>query len=788
MQQQHQRGRDGSQQDEQHASSSEAAETFANLCHDNADLPRRQRILVGHLPALGNEVLVHLGPRVGHLTSPPTNPQEKLEEQQIAFVKFAADIPSSRVSFVHETHSVFAGLQAAVAAADGDSGSSRSLGADRRRSRFPLDAQSSVAAIGGASGTAVKRAVAAATVDYCEKILKQFQKVSREDPDISEITILSTAHSVMMLLEMVHIKGDLPLGPSQWDHVQEDYSAWLNTHYAAPADEDFLPFQNQRNPRDHPHYWDFVYQTLLRGHLMTVISILKRHPDYHAYAVNASAHATTSADAESPLVRLVELIQSRPTPAAHASQTTFEQQRARWLEQVTRGQTTLRRQVPGDVNDHEDIARVMAVLAGDERTIQNLALDWREAVSGLILFVHPSLKRHEIAELLSKARGTNHVTDNEDDESSIKELIEISVMEGNFQRTIRYCTKLDWWLVAHLADLLHHMGALDRDNLVASLLPAVGGTHGSGGNAGSQKPKPQREWYLLHYADVLLSHPDLWRVALEYVVACPVTGRDVLDQVVLRIPIRDDGEQKARKLVEFCKRHNLEPARRRLESVTARRKHREGRPGEAIEHYLAAKDVAMVAAVVDELVDRYLASGDLAWKDVAANLSSSSLEGNGRLTLLVRYREFHDLYARGSYEEAGALLVKIVGSSTGVDGGRNLLPKRLVYTALIDSLPLLSMEDRVVFGVQGTEELMWCLEEVTTSHRREEYLGAWEDAVASTASAKATGGSGGEPASVGSHRTRQERALGVEKAEAQLDLVREALVRNLSRAFMCRVK
>ncbi|KAI8915297.1 Nup85 nucleoporin-domain-containing protein [Powellomyces hirtus] len=666
------------------------------------------------------------------------------DDQVVKLIKIADDLPPSRVSFVNETHGVFAALQFSIRQA-GDAW--RSVGG-RRHTMLGFDeppgGSGDARGHSHTMGTEIKKAVLRATVEYREKILSKFHEVADgSTPEaLSENVILRTAHSAMQLLEVVHLKADLHVGPSQWDHVQEDYLSWLNAHYAEPRDEDFLPFKMSANPRGHPKYWPFVYQTLLRGHVLTVVSILKIHPDFRAQRIEAIGSNTGEKDVL--IVKIIKLIETLPQPAGYETQHLFEGRRRRWKEDGCRLQSNVRNYT-GQTRDLQEFSTVLAILNGDEKTILDLAQDWREAIAGLILFVHPSLKRHEIAELFDKV-----YVDVEN--SSIKELIEIAIIEGEFQRAIRHCTKQDWWLVAHFADLLHHLGVFDRDNVVTSLP----------GMVDKRDRPPQREWYLLNYSNTLLSHPTLWRVGLEYIASCPASGRQVLETMVTRIPL--DGDMKTRKLIAFCKRSGLEGPRREIHRTIARTKYRAGRIGEALEHYIEAKDAPKVASLVDELIDAYLATADMTWSDVAARLSPTAVEWHVRLAMLVRYREFHELFTNSDYPAAGRQLVEIIGSAFGSNA--RLLPKRLIYTLLIDSLLLLEYEPAVVFGVKATNELMRCLEDITTSHRRKEYLGAW-------AAAK-EGGNISEEAVAG--------------AEAQLGVIRAALVKNLSRAYIRNVE
>ncbi|KAJ3172998.1 hypothetical protein HDU88_004457 [Geranomyces variabilis] len=777
-------------------------------------LAEGNRTVKGSLASIRNEALVHIARR--NLEDSSSQPPNKDLDQRIAIVKTIDAIPPTRAVFVNEAYGVFAALQAAVhAATDVRAGASFGAGGASGHRRHMLgfdDSRGTDMPSGSGGRTQIKRAVLRASQEYRERIVAQFQQV--ENPNTPEAfhenEVLRTAHSALQLLDLVHLKSDLPNEDDAlpWDHVQPDYSAWLSAHYMEPRDEEFIPFKNSANQREHPLYWRFVYQTLLRGHLLTVVSILKIHPDYRAYCLEQLSRRSNT---DALIVRIIELVESMPMPSRFASQLQFEEQRALWKEEVERTKATASRHAATS-RDTDEFDRMLSVLNGDERAIKQVANDWREAVSGLIIYVHPALKRHEVAELLSRVNV-------EVDPDSVKELVELSIIEGNFQRAIRFCSKQDWWLVSHLADLLHHIGALDSDNLIGSL----------SGMADKRRFQPlqqppqqqqQREWYLLGYAQDLVSDPAHWRIGLEYIAACcysttsatsasAASCREVLDATVTRIPF-EESELKFKKLVAFSRRHNLDSARKELHRTYARRKLAAGRIGEALEHYAEARDAPQVARIVDSLLDARAATmpvvdveagatkenlnelpllSTATWRDIAARVSPAAAEWHPRLALLVRYEQFYTLYADpspSSSAAAAAQLVRIINASFGTaatsgtdDITHRLLPKRLIITLLFDALPLLlrqsdGKDDTCLFGVAATNDLMRCLEDVTASHRSREYVGAW--AASKTSNDIVTGG-GNEAVT----------DTAIEGVLAQIAVVRAALTKNLARAYIKRI-
>ncbi|KAI8825123.1 Nup85 nucleoporin-domain-containing protein [Fimicolochytrium jonesii] len=733
----------------------------AGLCPagETSQLTSRQRTICGHLAPIQNEALVHLS--TFHST-PQSSGSERPRrsspnEQTIVTAKFANDIPSSQTAFVHEAYGIFAffqsGVRTALAGGQGVGGrpgfagrKSLGLGASQRAGHGATEQR-------GVPGilSAKVRKIALQTCGQYRKIMEEYVQTVHESSarDQSVSNTFSAAHSAFELLELVHLKSDVLDGPGQWDYVQKDFATWVDNHYAAQYAEDYEPLQNVMSPREHPKYWKIVFQSLLRGHLLIATALLKRHPDYVSpTAMNTPLRGLSStmgigATREPTVAMVLRMINSMPHPKAYAQQLQFEEALRQWRDEVTRAQGLLKK-LPSSTPDLSELTRVLQMVSGETTVILQTAEDWREGLSGLIHFVHPNIKRYEIVELLGKVNASV-------DESSSQELMEISIIEGNFARAIRYATKFDWWFVAHFVDLLHHIGLLDDATLMSSI-PGIGDAR--------EKLSP-RDWFVLSYGEILLANPTLWRLGLEYTATSTSTGRAVLEAILVRIPL-DGAALKRKKLLAFCERYKLDHAAQQIHRVVARDCYAEGRLGEAIEHYIEAREHAKVSRLVEQLIDSYLATSDMMWREIAGRLRSEAVKSNVRLAFLVRYREFHDLHDANDLVKAGRLLVEILQASFNETNAR-LLPKRFVFTTLLDCLRLLNGEatTELVFGVRDTMELMRCLEDIATSHRRQEYLGAWVAAK-----------EGGDVTS------------GVAKAEAQLQLVREALARNLARAYL----
>lgn len=49
-----------------------------------------------------------------------------------------------------------------------------------------------------------------------------------------------------------------------------------------------------------------------------------------------------------------------------------------------------------------------------------------------------------------------------------------------------------------------------------------------------------RQHYVLAYAEYLHTDPALWRITVDYMYSCGEVGREMADQVLMRVPLRLD--------------------------------------------------------------------------------------------------------------------------------------------------------------------------------------------------------------------------------------------------------
>uniref|UniRef100_A0A8C6M093 Nuclear pore complex protein Nup85 n=1 Tax=Nothobranchius furzeri TaxID=105023 RepID=A0A8C6M093_NOTFU len=261
----------------------------------------------------------------------------------------------------------------------------------------------------------------------------------------------------------------------------------------------------------------------------------------------------------------------------------------------------------------------------------------------------------------------------------------LAAFEFDIHQVIKDCSIAlnNWWFVAHLTDLLDHCKLLQSHNL----------------HFGSNL----REFLLLEYASGLFTHHSLWQCAVDYFDHCPEFGRVYLELQIERVPL--DTERKALKVLRICEERQMSEQVRSICKIMAMRAVRNNRLGSALSWSIRAKDAAFATLISERFLQDYCAKGTFSDLDLIDNLGSTMLLSD-RLTFLGKYREFHKLYGEKCFSDAAKLLLSLMTAK--------IAPQSFWMTLLTDALPLLEQKE-VIFSAEQTYELMYCLEELTSS-------------------------------------------------------------------------
>ncbi|KAG0375496.1 Nucleoporin nup85 [Mortierella sp. AD032] len=529
--------------------------------------------------------------------------------------------------------------------------------------------------------------------------------------EIEQETILMESFSaVWQLAEAVFLTSD------RKRPIAFMFSEWLATHDTTQDSELGKTLLAEPSKLTHPDFWSYIRRCLLRGMIESAIFILDQTLNEEEDEKVANA-----------LEALLDVLHDIPTSEKTLPPGEPHTRHMKWQEQCKKFTKSEHVKYLG-----KDAKEVMKVLSCDVENIIDVSERWEEAVSGTLLFVDTDCERESIGPILETCLPPYL----ESTDVSLLDRIKIAILQLDDVKTIRLSGEFHPWLVAHLSTVLQQygyldMGAVDLQDIV---------TQGWDSSI--------RDFFLIGYAQSLMSKLSLWEIVAGYLLECGHTGQATLSEWICHVPL--DSSEKAHKVLKFCEDNGLTDSLRSINRVMAVEEEKRGEYAQAIQHFIISKDLDRVAKVVDNLVLGYLERGHFELDDSLASMEKLDTTSS-HVHFLRSYVGFHRNYKNGKLAEAGELLVKLLSSGTA--------PKKYWVNLLLDALPLLENKQQVIFDSNDTFVLMQSLEEIVGSQYRSEYL----QLLPQTSS--------------GSTSTEAEK-------ETQLDAMRLSLTRNLARSFV----
>ncbi|KAM3864182.1 nuclear pore complex protein Nup85 [Diretmus argenteus] len=490
--------------------------------------------------------------------------------------------------------------------------------------------------------------------------------VSTQDAELAtqygnQVSILLAIELIWNLCEVLFIDA-APAG-SLLLHLLD----WVRLH-KADVDEKAREVLQSESPAEHHSYWDVVVSYVLQGKLDEARQMLVKQ-------------ATLQPAARSMYKLIDNLLSKMPiyNPGSTQTLTEFDVKWRHWHEEVD----CCLQDNSFASNPHLEL--ICKILVGDEDTLlehKELLSTWYHFLVTRLLFAHPTVKP---TELYYYAKSCMSMFLDSRCAPEPLDSILLAAFEFDIHQVIKDCSIAlnNWWFVAHLTDLLDHCKLLQSHNL----------------HFGSNL----REFLLLEYASGLFTHHSLWQLAVDYFDHCPEFGRVYLELQIERVPL--DTERKALKVLRICEQRQMSEQVRSICKIMAKRALRNNRLGSALSWSIRAKDAAFATLISERFLQDYCARGTFSDLDLIDNLGSAMLLSD-RLTFLGKYREFHKFYGEKRFTEAAKLLLSLMTAK--------IAPRSFWMTLLTDALPLLEQKE-VIFSADQTHDLMFCLEELTSS-------------------------------------------------------------------------
>lgn len=415
-------------------------------------------------------------------------------------------------------------------------------------------------------------------------------------------------------------------------------------------------------PHIHKDYWNVIINYLLRGEVDHARRFIELHPD---------------ADSKQEFILVRDVLKKMPTNSPNQ---VFHEYYIRWRVWSDESKQLLRE---GHFDINDKLETIMRIVAGDV-TVFNEIMDrfesWYHLLVSYLLFTDPCIKENTLANLSDECidlfcqNGRRKLTQFDSLIKAVFHFDLMQVIQGG-------CTYFNdcWWFATHFLDLLFNANYLDQQ---------------------IDSPAKLREFFVVDYANSLMSNDSLWQFGIDYLTHCPDSGLNHIQLNLQRVPIIN--EISAQKVIHAANKLGFNHISKSVCKILSRKYLRSKRLGSALFWAVRSEDITLTTHMADLFLSEYRTTKQFPDEDILSNLGPSMLISD-RLTFLAKYYEFHQLKKECKLQNAADLLVSLLSS--------RIAPKFFVGILLMDALPLLESQTLVVSGEQ-TCQLLASLEDI----------------------------------------------------------------------------
>ena len=293
---------------------------------------------------------------------------------------------------------------------------------------------------------------------YRSSIMRYKERLAAySSPDFGEIQLASDLHALMHLTEMLY----LPADGTGAGVVGEEVLNWLNAYDVAPTTEEGQDIATAPIPYEHPRYWDYILQCVLRGFNKSAASVLDSLSSHPSKVVARIAGKS------------IRLLQSFPRSTSYSHEAAFVQDRKGWQAQVRQLLQGLEREMDemeeelGHTDEVEDqrieyeaqYRCLLELMAGIRERVFEACSDWREALGAWGLLVQPTMRRDDIPDVIAIILEKLPA-----DSTLPLERASIAFSKGEVFKGCTECREIDPWLTAHVTNLLARAEVLQDED------------------------------------------------------------------------------------------------------------------------------------------------------------------------------------------------------------------------------------------------------------------------------------------------------------------------------------
>ncbi|ORZ22360.1 nucleoporin Nup85-like protein [Absidia repens] len=373
---------------------------------------------------------------------------------------------------------------------------------------------------------------------------------------------------------------------------------------------------NSNIPSKHTSFWPMVYKLILRGEL---------DPLQQLFDV-ASQRVTDPYD-KSVLQTLAKMIRSFPKTTSTSSNSNsnnitrndndgeqhIANERKMWTQHAIGDLRLISAFKTARPEFVTHATTIMNMLSGDTTTLCHTATSSIEAIVASLYYYNygdettafKSITMKTINILAQRVVDLRKQDNNEQDQH----VGLLALLKGNIYQAMEECAQLDWWLLAHMSDIMDRYTLQRQQNRLDDDDDDSNGIFGGEPlylHIGGQQQMAEMEtrvFFLLSYANTLVVQDSMWHTAFDYMGTCGVLGRSEINKAINKIPMTDDNV--ALEVAEYCTRNGLFEQRQRIYEEKATELDQRQCYTSAIRYYCLAGKYERIDGIFKDILLRF---------------------------------------------------------------------------------------------------------------------------------------------------------------------------------------
>ena len=475
-------------------------------------------------------------------------------------------------------------------------------------------------------------------------------------------------------------------------------------------------------PEVEDSYWKATLLLVALGLTEPAIDLLGMHSAWMRWQ-NKDAAAAAQFEVLESLITLLQKMPrlsgseslSQHSGRAFTSVNEFSNYRAKWVGACTQFLRNERLWQNCAQNSPETVAwvkKILGVLVGDETVLEEATRTWSELLCAQLIHCYPSI--NSMSELCSLSE---YCIEKIPSQSAVVVDLVLAILKDEVQEVVSLCSRsMGPWFMAHCGDLFD---AAEEGPSYVGLRKPIAGRLGN-----------QFEFFVLDFAEALMTNVSTWSSVCEYLAWCPTCGENALRVFLSGLPIVYDDDTMVMQALDIADKHGMPAVAAKLCRVVGMQRWHEGQLGSAVAWLKRGHDercLKHLAQEIFEWIQGMLLQDDggaarsfdeASMRDMLsfANETSAS-DDDGSLAMLHHLQIFQsklsdalnahtkeDAYASGV--EAKSAVLHLIGPRT---------PKKLWLAIIYRAVPLLEFA-QCLFDFDETMMLMERLHDVTLAY------------------------------------------------------------------------